>query len=70
MTSIEREGRQRGHDLAIRFGGSVTGVGIAAGILYLSGSDAAFTAPTSVSLLLIGPALLAVGYRARRRKRR
>lgn len=69
VTSVEREDRQRGHDLAIRFGGSMTGVGIGAGILYVFGSEAAFTAPTSVSLILIGPTLMAIGYRARRTKR-
>ena len=59
---VERADRQRGHDLAVRFGGSLTGVGIAAGVASLLGSQSAFTAGVSTVLLLVGITLLVTGY--------
>lgn len=61
--------RRRGDNVALRFGGSITGVGLAASILYGFGSDRPFTAPLSVVLLLVGLTLLAIGYGSRRRYR-
>lgn len=59
--------RPRGDGLAIRFGGSMTGVGIAAGTLHAFGSGGAPTAYLSVVILLVGVALMAAGYLGWRR---
>jgi hypothetical protein len=47
----------------------MTGVGIAAGLVYLFGSDTAFTASVSAALLLVGITLLTLGFLARRAHR-
>jgi len=47
----------------------MTGVGLASGVLYLFGSDETFASTVSASMLLIGIALLVIGYRARHQSR-
>jgi hypothetical protein len=61
----EREGWRRGDDVALRFGGSLTGVGTAAGALHLFGADRTLSGSVSVSMLILGIALLVLGYHAR-----
>jgi hypothetical protein len=66
----EQVSPQRGRDLVVRFGGAMTGVGIAAGLLYLLGLDRAVTPYLVVPLLLVGVALLVAGSRGRHRRTR
>ena len=66
---FEREDGRRSHAVVLRFGSSLTGVGLGGALLYLFGQDRAFTEWASM-LLFIGVAMLAIGLRARRRNRR
>jgi hypothetical protein len=67
---LDRQDRPRGQDVPLRVGGSMMGVGIGAGVLYLSGLDRATTGYVSAVLLVVGIAILVVGYGARRKNRR
>jgi hypothetical protein len=67
---LDHQDRHRGQDVSLRVGGSMTGVGIGAGVLYLSGLDRATTGYVSAVLLVVGIAILVVGYGARRKNRR
>jgi hypothetical protein len=57
---IGRSYRRRPANVAVRFGGAITGVGVGAGVLYLVGADGSLLA--AVVLLLTGIALLVIGW--------
>ena len=65
---FEHEDGRRGQAVALRFGSSLTGVGLGGALLYLLGQDKGFTEWVSM-LFFIGVVLLAVGLRARRKNR-